>query len=244
MGIQTIQASKIQLGDITIDIVHKDIKNIHLSVYPPHGTVRISAPLRMEIDKIRLFAISKLSWIKQQQAKLQNQQRETPREYIDRESHYLWGERYLLNIVEKDAVPQLKLQHKQMLLQVRPGADLAKKNDVLEAAYRQQLKAAVPPLIAKWEKHLGVRVEDFSIRKMKTQWGSCSPETKNIRLNLELAKKPLPCLEYVILHEMLHLIEPTHNNRFIALLDQFMPSWRFYQEKLNGLPVRHESWLY
>lgn len=249
MGVQTIssktiQSSKIQLGDIGIDVVYKDIKHVHLSVYPPHGAVRISAPVRMDLDKIRLFAIAKLGWIKQEQAKLRNQQRETPREYLDRESHYLWGQRYLLNVIEKDTVPQLKLKHRQMVLQVRPGADLNKKNEVLEASYRQQLKAAIPPLVAKWEKHLGVAVEDFGVRKMKTQWGSCSPETKTIRLNLELAKKPLECLEYVILHEMVHLLEPTHNSRFIALMDQFMPSWRFYQEQLNALPVRSESWLY
>jgi predicted metal-dependent hydrolase len=249
MAVQAIsskpsQSSKIQLGDISIDVVHKNIKHIHLSVYPPNGAVRISAPMRMDLDKIRLFAIAKLGWIKQEQAKLRNQQRETPREYLDRESHYLWGQRYLLNVIEKDAVPQLKLKHKRMVLQVRPGADRNKKNDVLEASYRQQLKAAIPPLIAKWEKHLGVTVSDFGVRKMKTQWGSCSPETKTIRLNLELAKKPLECLEYVVLHEMVHLLEPTHNNRFVALMDRYMPSWRLYQEKLNDLPVRHESWMY
>jgi predicted metal-dependent hydrolase len=240
----TIQTHTIQLGEIRVDVVRKNIKNIHLSVYPPHGAVRITAPSRMDLERIRVFAIAKLPWIKQQQTKLQSQQRETPREYIDRESHYLWGERYLLNVVEKDAVPQLKLKHKRMVLQVRPGADRNKKNDVLEASYRQQLKAAIPPLIAKWEKHLGVTVSDFGVRKMKTQWGSCSPNTKTIRLNLELAKKPIECLEYVILHEMVHLLEPTHNNRFVALMDRYMPSWRFYQEKLNDLPVRHESWIY
>jgi predicted metal-dependent hydrolase len=244
MGIAAVQTNTFQLGDITVEVVHKDIKNIHLSVYPPNGAVRISAPLRMDLERIRVFVISKLTWIKQQQAKLRNQLRETQREYLDRESHYLWGKRYLLNIIEADATPQVKLQHNQMLLQVRPGSDRNKRNSVLESSYRQQLKATIPPLIAKWEKHLGVTIESFSIRKMKTQWGSCSPETKSIRLNLELAKKPLECLEYVIVHEMLHLLEPTHNSRFVALLDQSMPSWRFCQEQLNQLPVRHENWSY
>jgi predicted metal-dependent hydrolase len=238
----TSQVNTIQLGEIRVDVVRKNIKNIHLSVYPPHGAVRISAPNRMDLECIRVFAIAKLTWIKQQQAKLQSQLRETPREYLDRESHYLWGERYLLNVIEKDAVPQLKLKHKQMLLQIRPGADQNKKHSVLETAYRQQLKAAIPALIAKWENRLGVTINDFTVRKMKTKWGSCSPESKTLRFNLELAKKPQDCLEYVVLHEMIHLIEPTHNERFIALMDRFMPSWRFYQEKLNQLPVRHESW--
>jgi predicted metal-dependent hydrolase len=242
MGITAVQTNTIQLGDITVEVVHKDIKNIHLSVYPPNGAVRISAPLRMDLDRIRVFVISKLTWIKQQQTKLRNQLRETPREYLDRESHYLWGKRYLLNIIEADATPQVKLQHNQMLLQVRPGSDRNKRNSVLESSYRQQLKAAIPPLIAKWEKHLGVTIESFAIRKMKTQWGSCSPATKSIRLNLELAKKPLECLEYVIVHEMMHLLEPTHNSRFVDLMSQFMPSWKFYQEKLNQLPVGHENW--
>ncbi|MBF2078900.1 MAG: M48 family metallopeptidase [Synechococcales cyanobacterium T60_A2020_003] len=240
----TSQINIIQLGDIRIEVVRKNIKNIHLSVYPPHGAVRISAPIRMDLERIRVFAIAKLAWIKQQQTKLQSQLRETPREYIDRESHYLWGERYLLNVIEKDAVPQLKLKHKQMVLQVRPGADQNKKHSVLEASYRQQLKSVIPPLIAKWEKRLGVTVTGFTVRKMKTKWGSCSPAAKTLRLNLELAKKPQDCLEYVVLHEMIHLLEPTHNDRFIALMDRFMPSWRFYQEKLNQLPVRHESWLH
>jgi predicted metal-dependent hydrolase len=242
MGITAVQTNIIQLGEITVEVVHKDIKNLHLSVYPPNGAVRISAPLRMDLERIRVFVISKLTWIKQQQAKLRSQLRETPREYLDRESHYLWGKRYLLNVVEEDAVPQVKLEHKQMLLQVRPGSDCNKRNSVLESSYRQQLKAAIPPLIAKWEKHLGVTIESFAIRKMKTQWGSCSPETKSIRLNLELAKKPLECLEYVIVHEMMHLLEPTHNSQFVDLMSQFMPSWKFYQEKLNHLPVGHESW--
>ena len=242
MGITAVQTNIIQLGEITVEVVHKDIKNLHLSVYPPNGGVRISAPLRMDLERIRVFVISKLTWIKQQQAKLRSQLRETPREYLDRESHYLWGKRYLLNVIEKDAIPQVKLRHKQMLLQVRPGSDRNKRNSVLESSYRQQLKAAIPPLIVKWEKHLGVTIESFAIRKMKTQWGSCSPETKSIRLNLELAKKPLECLEYVIVHEMMHLLEPTHNSRFVDLMSQFMPSWKFYQEKLNHLPVGHESW--
>lgn len=230
----------IQLGDITVEVVKKDIKNVHLSVYPPAGTVRISAPLRMNTDAIRLFAISKLRWIKQQQRKLQAQDREVRHEYLNRESHFLWGKRYLLDVVEKAAPPNLNHNHNQMTLQVRPGADVAKKQTIIEESYRQQLKTAIPPLISKWEKHMGVTVAGFTVRKMKTKWGSCSPDLRTIRFNLDLAKKPPIFLEYVVVHEMVHLLEPTHNSHFIALMDKFMPKWKFYREVLNRLPVPHE----
>jgi predicted metal-dependent hydrolase len=235
MSIPTIRT--IELGDIAVNVVQKNIKNVHLSVYPPSGQVRISAPLRMNLESIRLFAISKLGWIKKQQKKIRSQERETPREYIDRESHYLWGKRYLLNIIEKDAPPHLEIQHSQILLQVPPGANLPQKQTLVDDFYRQQLNVVTPPLIAQWEQVMGVQVTNYAIRKMKTRWGSCSPHSQKIRLNLELAKKPIDCLEYVLVHEMAHLLEPSHNQRFIAVLDRFMPKWRFYQAELNRLPL-------
>jgi predicted metal-dependent hydrolase len=234
----------IDLGDIAVDVVQKDIKNIHLSVYPPVGKVRISAPLRMDIDTIRVFAISKLDWIKRQQQKLREQARETPREYLDRESHYVWGKRYLLKVVEKDTSPEIELKHNKMLLQIRPATSDGRIQEILEGWYREQLKEAVPLLIAKWEPLMGVKVERFFVQRMKTKWGSCSTGSKSIRLNTDLAKKPPECLEYIVVHEMTHLLEPTHNSRFITFMDQFIPKWRFYKEELNQLPVRHESWGY
>lgn len=236
--------SRIQLGDIDVDVLHKDIKNIHLSVYPPTGTVRISAPLRMDLDTIRVFALSRLEWIRKQQKKLQEQERETPREYLDRESHYLWGKRYLLKVVEKDSAPSVNLKHSEMALQVRPGADAEKRGNVLNEWYRSQLKEAISPLVSKWEKKLGVTTVRIIVQKMKTKWGGCNPESGIIRLNLELAKKPPECLEYIVAHELAHLIEPTHNNRFIGLMDQYLPKWRFHRDELNRLPVRHENWSY
>ncbi len=236
--------TQIRLGDIAVDVVLKDIKNIHLSVYPPTGKVRIAAPLRMDLDTIRVFAITKLGWIKNQQQKLREQQRETPREYLDRESHYVWGKRYLLQLVEKDAAPEVELKHNKMRLQIRPASSEVRKQEILEAWYRDRIKEAVPVLIAKWEPLIGVKVERFFVQRMKTKWGSCSPHSKSIRLNAELAKKPPECLEYIVVHEMVHLLEPTHNSRFITLMDRFMPKWRFYKEELNKLPVRHESWAY
>ena len=236
--------TQIALGDILVDVVKKDIKNIHLSVYPPSGKVRLSAPLRMENDTIRVFALSKLGWIRQQQKKLCEQERETPREYLDRESHYFWGKRYLLKIVEREAVPTVEWTHHEILLQVRPGSSDAKKQEVLEEWYREALKAAVLSLIAKWEPSLGVKVEKFFVQSMKTKWGSCSPRSGYIRLNTDLAKKPPECLEYIVVHEMIHLLEPTHNTRFLALMERFMPRWQFYRAELNRLPVKHETWLY
>lgn len=236
--------SKIELGEIAVEVVKKDIKNIHLSVYPPAGRVRISAPLRMNLDTIRVFAISKLGWIKQQQQKLREQERETPREYLDRESHYVWGKRYLLRVVESNMPPGVGLKHTKMYLHIRPGSSDEEKLAVVEGWYREQLKQAIPSLISKWEPLIGVKVERFFVRKMKTKWGSCNSKARSIRLNTDLAKKPLECLEYIVVHEMIHLLEPTHNNRFVALMDRFMPKWQFSRAELNRLPVRHVDWDY
>lgn len=235
---------KIELGDIAVDVVKKEIKNIHLSVYPPTGKVRISAPMRMDLDTIRVFAISKLAWIKSQQQKLREQERESPREYLDRESHYVWGRRYLLKVIEKDAAPAVELNHSKMLLQIRPATSYLRRQAILEEWYREKLKEAVPSLVAKWEPLMGVKVERFFVQRMKTKWGSCTPGSRSIRLNTNLAKKPPECLEYIVVHEMVHLLEPTHNSRFMTLMDQFIPKWRFYREELNRLPVRHEDWAY
>ena len=236
--------TQINLGEIAVDVVKKDIKNIHLSVYPPTGRVRISAPLRMDIDTIRVFAINKLGWIKNQQKRLREQERETPREYLERESHYVWRKRYLLKIEEQDAAPGVELRHNRMILRIRPATTQAKKQEILEAWYREQLKTALPPLLAKWEVLIGVKAGRCFVQKMRTKCGSCSHDSGNIRLNTDLARKPPECLEYIVVHELAHLLEPTHNQRFIALMDQFMPKWMFYKDQLNRLPVRHEDWGY
>ena len=236
--------TRLELGDITVDVVQKDIKNIHLSVYPPAGRVRISAPLQMNPDTIRLFAISRLGWIKEKRRKLQSQERETPREYLERESHYVWGKRYLLSVIEYDGPPKVEFEHSKMRLWVRSGADDEKKEAVLESWYRERLKESLPAVIAKWEPRLNVKVERFFVQRMKTRWGSCNPGAGSIRLNTELAKKPPRCLEYIVVHEMTHLLEPTHNGRFVDLMDRHMPTWTFHRDELNRLPVRHETWAY
>lgn len=237
-------ATQILLGDIAVDVIKKDIKNLHLSVHPPTGRVRISAPMRMDLATIRVFAISKLGWIRSHQRRQRAQEREPAREYLNRESHFVWGRRYLLKVIEADAAPLIDLRHRAMVLSVRPGADADKRESVLEAWYREQLKLAVPAVLAKWQPLIGVRVRRIFVQRMKTKWGSCSPAAGSIRLNTELAKKPPECLEYIVVHEMAHLLEPTHNTRFLALMDRFMPKWEFHRSELNRLPVRHEDWGY
>jgi predicted metal-dependent hydrolase len=237
-------ATTSKLGSITVDVVQKDIKNVHLSVYPPAGKVRISAPMRMKVETIRVFAASKLGWIKEQQKKITGQDRESPREYIERESHYVWGKRYLMRIIERDSPPQVLLRHNKMILQVRPATGPERRQEILDEWYRGQLRAAVQPLIASWEPMMRVRVERVFVQRMKTKWGSCSRRSASIRLNTDLAKKPPECLEYMVVHEMVHILEPTHNARFMDLMDRLMPNWRFYRQMLNRLPVRHETWDY
>lgn len=235
---------EMQLGNITIDIEKKDIKNIHLSVYPPNGKVRIAAPAHMELDTIRVFAINKLKWIKKQRATFEAQVRETPREYIERESHYFMGERYLLRVIEHNAKPKVALKHNTIELYVRPNTTTAKRKSILDEWYRAEMKKIIPPLLEKWEKKIGVKANDFGIRMMRTKWGTCNIEAKRIWLNLELAKKPLICLEYILVHELVHLLERNHNDRFVRYMNQFMPKWRFHRDELNRLPFRHTDWKY
>lgn len=230
-------ASELRLGDITVDVILKDIKNVHLSVYPPTGRVRIAAPRSMTLETIRLFAISKLGWIKRQQRRQREQDRETPREYIERESHYLWGRRYLLRIVEDAPRGYVALSHRHIELGVTAGADGEKRQAVLDGWYREELRAAARERVSFWEDRLGVKVDRLFIQRMKTKWGGSSPERGTIRLNLELVKKDAECLDYVVLHEMAHFIVPNHSEGFVALLDRHMPNWRTVRKHLNDLPL-------
>jgi predicted metal-dependent hydrolase len=234
--------TRIELGEIAVEVVKKDIKNVHLSVYPPRRRVRISAPLRMNVETIRVFAISKLGWIKQQQMKLREQQRESPREYLDRESHYVWGRRYLLQVMESDTAPAVELKHSKMLLRVHSGTVEEKRRAIVDEWYRAQLKIAVRPLIAKWEPLLGVKVGRLFVQKMKTQWGSCNPASSSIRLNTDLAKKSPECVEYILVHEMAHLLVRRHDDRFHTLMDRHLPGWKLVRQTLNVAPLAHVEW--
>jgi predicted metal-dependent hydrolase len=233
---------RLNLSDVAMEVERKPIKHLHLSVFPPDGRVRIAAPERMTMDAIRLFAISKLSWIRTQRKKLQNQPRETPREYLERESHYVWGRRYLLNVIEQDAAPSVELKHRKLVLRVRPGTDQARRKEIVDEWHRSVLRAAVEPLLEKWEPLLKVRVRRVFVQRMRTKWGSCNSKARHVRLNTELAKKPLECLEYILVHEMAHIRCPTHGPRFITLMDDVLPHWRDLRHSLNQLPLRAEDW--
>jgi len=237
-------AAQIELGDLRVAVLRKAIRNLHLSVHPPQGQVRIAAPPQMKLDTIRVFVISKLAWIKAQQRKMQAQERETPRLYIERESHYLWGRRCLLRRTEADAAPSVTAKRSALVLQVRPGTTPERCQQILEAWYREQLREALVPLLAKWQPVMDVRVSRVFVQRMKTRWGSCNPGSGAIRLNTELARKPAECLEYIVVHEMAHLLEPTHNERFAALMSKWLPHWQHLRQALNRLPVRHEDWGY
>lgn len=234
----------IELGTISAEVEFKDIKNVHLSVYPPNGRVRIAAPLRMELETIRMFTISKLSWIKAQQAQFMQQERETKRDYINHESHYFFGKRYLMKIVYIEAKPTVYIKHNKLIIQVRPGTTAEQRELLLQEWYRGELKERTAKLIQKWEQVLNLKVAQFGIKKMKTKWGTCKTEDRRIWLNLELAKKPIQCLEYIVVHEMLHLLERTHNDRFVKLLTDALPNWRQLRDELNNLPVSHTEWKY
>jgi predicted metal-dependent hydrolase len=227
----------IRLGDIVIAMTRKNIKHVHLSVYPPQGRVSLVAPTSTRIEVARAYAISKLGWIRDQQAKLRGQARETPRRFVTRESHYLWGRRYLLSVVEEDRKPSVRLDHRRLMLTVRPGSAKAKRKEVMHEWHKSLLHEAVPRVIKKWEARLGVVVATYFLQRMKTKWGSCNRRAGTIRLNTELVKKPEDLLEYVIVHEMVHLVESTHNERFVALITKHYPAWREARAELNELPL-------
>lgn len=232
----------IQLGDIAIAITRKDIKNVHLSVHPPNGRVTMVAPEGTRLEVARAYAVSKLGWIRDQQEKLRAQAREPVRQFVERESHYLWGRRYLLTVREETAKPTVGLTHRSINLTVRPGSDREVRAAVMHEWYKSLLHEQVPGLIRTWEQKLGVKVAGYFLQRMKTKWGSCNPRARTIRLNTELVKKPKDLLEYVVVHEMLHVIEPTHSKRFVALLNEHYPTWREARAELNELQLGPEIW--
>lgn len=234
----------LQIGDITVELVMKDIRNVHLSVYPPAGHVRLSAPLHMNKEALRLYMITKIGWIRAQQRKFAAQERETAREYLNKERHYFLGRRYLLKVVEGQGPARIELRHSELVMYVHPGARQSKKQEILEEWYRRELAALLERMVAKWEKKIGVMADEIRIKKMQTKWGTCNAEAKRIWINLELAKKPVQCIEYILVHELVHLLERNHNERFMMYMDQFLPGWKHARTELNRLPVSHRDWVY
>lgn len=225
------------LGDIEIPVTRKDVKNVHLSVHPPEGRVTLVAPTHSRLDVLRAYVITRLSWIRKQQTAIQSQAREAPRRHVTRESHYLWGRRYLLDVRYADAKPRVWLDHKRITLQVRPESSSEKRAEVMHEWHKAQLHTVAPNLIKAWEPRLSVRVHAYFLQRMKTRWGSCNHALGHVRLNTELVKKPMHLLEYVLVHEMSHLLAPTHSERFVAILDAHLPRWREAREELNRLPI-------
>lgn len=236
---------EIRVNGLAVQIVRKDIKNLHLGVYPPNGRVRVAAPLTLSDDAVRLVVISRLGWIKRQRAKFEGQPRQSEREMVNGESHYFLGQRYRLRVVNHDGAARVVVRNKSIIeLHVRRQATVDQRERLIQRWYRRQLKALIPPLLEKWQTALGVQMADWGIKKMKTKWGACNVEARRIWLNLELAKKPVQCLEYMVVHELTHLLERHHNERFTTFMEQHLPTWRVWREMLNHAPLAHENWSY
>ena len=236
---------QITIGTLCVDVVPKAIKNLHLGVYPPHGRVRVAAPDALTKDAIRMAVIGKLGWIKKQQARFNDQLRQSEREMVNGESHFFLGRRYRLRVREQPGRTNVSLRGVNYIeICVNAHSDAVQREQLLLRWYRKELRTLIPPIIEKWEAQLGIEVAEWGIKKMKTKWGSCNPSARRIWLNLELAKKPLPCLEYIVVHEMVHLLERRHNNHFKELMDNSMPQWRLLRDELNQAPLAHEKWKY
>ena len=240
-----IETRNIRVGALAVEVVRKNIKNLHLGVYPPNGRVRVAAPLVVDDEAVRLAVIDKLGWIKRQKARFAEQPRQSQREMVNGESHYFLGQRYRLCVHEHEASARVAVRGIASLdLFVRPGASAEQREAVLLHWYREQLRALIPPLLEKWQPILGVQARAWGIKKMKTKWGSCNPTAKRLWFNLELAKKPAMCLEYLVVHELVHLLERNHTERFTALMDGFLPNWSVCRATLNSGVLGHEVWLY
>lgn len=235
-------SSHLTVAGIHVDIVYKNIKNLHIGVYPPEGRVRVAAPLRLDDDAVRLAVVQRLVWIRRQRQQLKNADRQSLREMVSGESHYVWGNRYRLKVVERRGTAHVETDGDRLILYVSADRDTDQRRQLLEKWYRQQLRAALPALIAEWESKIGVKVARWTIRRMKTKWGSCNPATGHILLNVELAKKHPESLEYVMAHEMVHFLERGHGDRFIALMDRLLPNWRQRRDVLNASPLAYEAW--
>jgi len=241
----TTERHFITVQGMPVEVVRKNIKNLHLAVYPPAGRVRVSVPVRLPADDVRLAVVSRLGWIRKRQAMFQSQERQSAREFVSGESHFVQGRRYRLDVIEENRPAAVRLRNNTTLeLRVRPGTDRHKREEIINHWYRTLLKNQIDQLLPRWEKKLGVTVSEWGVRKMKTRWGTCNIEVRRIWVNLELAKKPPQCLEYIVVHEMVHLLERRHNDRFLALMDKYLPNWRHMRDELNREPLAHEHWVY
>jgi predicted metal-dependent hydrolase len=240
-----IRDQSIEVRGIPVEIVRKDIKNLHLGVYPPNGRVRVAAPLRLNDEAVRLAVVTRLGWIRRQQVKFEKQERQSPREMVSGEAHYFRGRRYRLDVIETDGAASVRLRTNNKLeLRVRPGSTRSGRETVLVKWYRDALERQVADLVAKWEPRIGVSVTDWAVRKMKTRWGTCNKEAGRIWINLELAKKPPSCVELIVVHEMLHLRHRHHDDAFSREMSRHLSHWRSLRDELNSAPLGHDDWAY
>lgn len=238
-------ATVLEVAGIEVQVVRKNIKNLHLGVYPPEGRVRVAAPKRVDDEAVRLAVIGALSWIRRQQERFAKQERQTEREMVGGETHFFRGRRYRLRIVEENRAPSVQISNRAWIeLRVRPGTGRDRKLELLNEWYRADLRSQVEPLIKQWTQKLGIEAPEWQIRRMKTRWGSCNPDRRTVLLNLELAKKPPSCVEYLVVHELIHILERHHTPRFTELLDAHLPSWRNARALLNAQPLAYETWTY
>lgn len=241
----SIDKHQIVVSGVPVEIVRKDIKNLHLGVYPPHGRVRVAAPLRISDDAVRLAVIDRLAWVKRQRARFEAQPRQSEREMVSGESHYFFGRRYRLRVIPSQGPAKVHLRGKSYIeLHIPPAMGPRDRERALHRWYRRRLKELVGPLLERWPAALGVEISECRIRKMKTKWGTCNPDVRRVWLNLELAKKPPQCTEYVLVHELVHFLEPHHTDRFVSVMDRHLPQWRELRDELNAAPLAYETWTY
>jgi len=234
----------LQIGNLEVNLQRKAIKNLHISVMPPDGHIRVAAPQAMTETAIRMAVVKRIAWIKKQQVRFQNQPRQSKRQLVSGESHYLWGKRHRLNVVEHDDFQGVLVRRSRIILHVNAGADFEKRTLLLANYYRSVLRERAFELLTQWQQQIGVGEVMLGIRRMKTKWGSCNVGAKRIWLNLELAKKPVECMEFILVHELVHLLEPKHNDRFQGFMDRFLPDWRHRKDLLNSVPLAYEHWGY
>lgn len=238
-----IESHQIIVGGLRVDVVRKPIKNLHLGVYPPHGRVRVAAPLSVSDEAVRLAVVTRMGWINRQRAKFDTQSRQSARAYISGESHYFLGQRYRLNLIDGASTGRVQVRNSRFLdLHVRSGSDQAMRERVFLGWYRQELRSRAAPVIEKWAAAMEIPTPASGIKRMKTKWGTCNPEARRIWLNLELIKKPPRCLDYIVVHELAHFFDRSHSDRFVALMDRLMPQWRLVRDELNAEPLSHEKW--
>jgi predicted metal-dependent hydrolase len=237
--------STLTVSGIRVELVRNEIKNIHIGVYPPHGRVRIAVPLHIDNEAARLAIVNKLPWLKRQIAAFDKQQRLSDPEAVTGESWYLFGQRYRLRVTDTAGKPEVVRSTKTRIdLHVPLGCSRTERLRILDRWYRTQLREVADSLFTEWELRVGVKANFWGIKRMKTKWGSCNHKASRIWINAELAKKPIECLEFIIVHELIHLIEPSHNEKFLKLMDKHLPNWETIRKTLNSNPLAHEKWQY